>query len=36
MVAGLWSEITVSRADKFEIIAESDGADEMPKMIRII
>jgi homoserine kinase len=27
----LWSEVTVSRADKFEITAEGDGAEEMPK-----
>lgn len=27
----LWSEVTVSRADKFEITAEGEGAEEMPK-----
>lgn len=27
----LWSEVTVSRAEKFEITAEGDGAKEMPK-----
>jgi homoserine kinase len=27
----LWTEVTVSRADKFEIIAEGEGAKEMPK-----
>ena len=27
----LWSEVTVTRADKFEITAEGEGADEMPK-----
>jgi homoserine kinase len=27
----LWSEITVTRADKFEITAEGEGAAEMPK-----
>lgn len=27
----LWSEVTVSRADKFEITAEGEGATEMPK-----
>ena len=27
----LWSEVTVSRAEKFEITAEGEGAAEMPK-----
>jgi homoserine kinase len=27
----LWSEVTVERADKFEITAEGEGAKEMPK-----
>ncbi|KAG7345603.1 homoserine kinase [Nitzschia inconspicua] len=27
----LWSEVTVSRADEFEITAEGEGADQMPK-----
>jgi homoserine kinase len=27
----LWTEVTVSRADEFEITAEGDGAEEMPK-----
>lgn len=27
----LWSEVTVTRSDKFEITAEGEGADEMPK-----
>jgi homoserine kinase len=27
----LWSEITVTRAEKFEITAEGLGAEEMPK-----
>mmetsp|Transcript_38200 Transcript_38200/g.44493 ORF Transcript_38200/g.44493 Transcript_38200/m.44493 type:complete len:447 (-) Transcript_38200:430-1770(-) len=27
----LWSELTVERADKFEIIATGEGAEEMPK-----
>jgi homoserine kinase len=31
MSVDLWSEITVSRADKFEITAEGEGAKEMPK-----
>ena len=31
MAVDLWSEVTVERADKFEIIAEGDGADKMPK-----
>jgi len=30
MAVDLWSEITVERADEFEIIAEGDGADQMP------
>jgi len=31
MAVDLWSEVTVSRGDKFEITAEGDGADEIPK-----
>jgi len=31
MAVDLWTEVTVSRADKFEITAEGDGAEEMPK-----
>lgn len=31
MAVDLWSEVTVSRADKFEITAEGDGADDIPK-----
>lgn len=31
MSVDLWSEITVTRADKFEITAEGEGAAEMPK-----
>jgi homoserine kinase len=31
MAVDLWSEVTVTRSDKFEITAEGDGADEMPK-----
>lgn len=27
----LWSEVTVARSDKFEITAEGEGAEEMPK-----
>eukprot|EP00980_Cylindrotheca_fusiformis_P006357 scaffold1356_cov123-Cylindrotheca_fusiformis.AAC.38 len=27
----LWSEVTVERADKFEITGEGEGAEEMPK-----
>lgn len=27
----LWSEVTVTRSDKFEITAEGEGAEEMPK-----
>ncbi len=27
----LWSEVTVARADTFEITAEGEGAEEMPK-----
>lgn len=30
MAVDLWSEITVERAEKFEIIASGDGADQMP------
>lgn len=31
MAVDLWSEVTVERADKFEITAEGDGAELMPK-----
>jgi len=31
MAVDLWSEVTVSRAEKFEITAEGDGAEQMPK-----
>ena len=31
MAVDLWTEVTVERAEKFEIIAEGDGADKMPK-----
>ena len=31
MAVDLWTEVTVERADKFEIIAEGEGAEEMPK-----
>jgi len=31
MAVDLWSEITVTRSDKFEITAEGEGAEEMPK-----
>jgi homoserine kinase len=31
MAVDLWSEITVARADKFEITAEGEGAEDMPK-----
>ena len=31
MAVDLWSEITVSRSDKFEITAEGEGASQMPK-----
>ena len=31
LAVDLWTEVTVSRSDKFEITAEGDGADEMPK-----
>ena len=31
MAVDLWSEVTVSRSDKFEITAEGEGAEEMPK-----
>lgn len=27
----MWSELTVERADKFQIVAVGDGADDMPK-----
>ena len=30
MAVDLWTEVTVSRSDKFEIIAEGEGADQMP------
>jgi homoserine kinase len=31
MAVDLWSEVTVTRSDTFEITAEGDGADEIPK-----
>jgi homoserine kinase len=31
MAVDLWTEVTVYRADKFEITAEGEGANEMPK-----
>jgi len=31
MAVDLWSEVTVERADKFEIIAKGEGAEQMPK-----
>jgi homoserine kinase len=31
LAVDLWSEVTVERADKFEITAEGEGAKEMPK-----
>ena len=31
LAVDLWTEVTVSRADKFEITAEGDGAEDMPK-----
>ena len=31
MAVDLWSEVTVSRAEKFEITADGEGADLMPK-----
>jgi homoserine kinase len=31
MAVDLWSEVTVSRADKFEITAEGEGAEDIPK-----
>lgn len=31
MAVDLWSEVTVSRSDTFEITGEGDGADEIPK-----
>lgn len=31
MAVDLWSEVTVERSDKFEIIAEGDGAEMVPK-----
>ena len=31
MAVDLWSEVTVERSEKFEITAEGDGADDMPK-----
>jgi homoserine kinase len=30
LAVDLWSEVTVQRADKFEITAEGDGADQVP------
>lgn len=30
MAVDLWSEVTVERSDKFEIVAEGDGAKQMP------
>ena len=30
MAVDLWSEVTVERSDKFEIVAEGDGAEQMP------
>lgn len=31
MAVDLWTEVTVERAEKFEIVAEGEGAAEMPK-----
>lgn len=31
MAVDLWSEVTVTRADTFEITVEGDGADSIPK-----
>ena len=31
LAVDLWTEVTVSRADEFEITAEGEGASEMPK-----
>jgi len=31
MALDMWSEITVERADRFEIVAEGEGADDVPK-----
>lgn len=31
MAVDLWSEVTVERADKFEITAEGDGAEDLPR-----
>ena len=31
LAVDLWTEVTVSRADTFEITAEGDGAEDMPK-----
>jgi homoserine kinase len=31
MAVDLWSEVTVERAEKFEIIARGEGAKQMPK-----
>jgi len=31
MAVDLWTEVTVERSDKFEIVAEGEGADAMPK-----
>ena len=30
MAVDLWSEVTVERSDTFEIVAEGDGAEQMP------
>ena len=31
MAVDLWSEVTVERAEQFEITAEGDGADDLPR-----
>jgi homoserine kinase len=31
MAVDLWSEVTVTRSDTFQITAEGDGADDIPK-----
>jgi homoserine kinase len=31
LAVDLWTEVTVSRADRFEITAEGEGAEDMPK-----
>lgn len=31
MAVDLWSEVTVTRAEEFEITAEGEGAEQMPK-----